>query len=141
MRAMTRSPCSTFTRTEEQVGAAVFTLHETESVLVAQHTAADQVEFFDHAQVAAPVAHDLAIAFHRADAPAERIAIAFADVELPGQIFFLHRHAGLDQDFQYQFTARHRVFVTFGFARLEGVAIAPRGLPGGSGFFRFFHLN
>src|SRR5690606_21053337 len=129
-------------RPEEQVLPAVLAQQETETVLVPEHAAADQLEFPDDAPVAAPVRHALPVAPPRSDAPAEGFVLAFADVELPGQVPLLHRHAGLDQHVEDQFAAGYRVFITFRFAGAVGIAVAARGFAaGGGGFFRFFHLN
>ena len=130
-----------FSRPEEQVLVALLALEETETVLVADHGATDQVELFDYAQITAPVAHDLAVAFHRRDAAGKGLDFAFGDAKLFGQSGFFQRYAGLNEHVEYEFPARQRMFVAPGFARQMGILPAARTAPVCSGFFRFFHLK
>ncbi|KAG0743504.1 hypothetical protein G6F24_016253 [Rhizopus arrhizus] len=55
-----------FARRQEQVGAAVITQQEAETVAVAQHLAGDKIQFGREQQHALAVGHQLPVAFHGA---------------------------------------------------------------------------
>ena len=77
-RAVARSPCSALCislRRKEQVGAAVVGDEKAEAVGMALHRAGDQIELGDDAKLALAIGHELTVAFHRREAPIERLAL------------------------------------------------------------------
>jgi hypothetical protein len=116
---------------QEKVRAALVVAHQkAETVGMPLHAAAQQVEFLQDANVAAPVAHDLAIALHRGQALAERFAVRGGDAQQAFEFLFGNRHAAPGQRFQDELPARHRVLVA---ARLPlEVRVARFVRPGGS---------
>ena len=100
-----------FTGTEEQILTTVVTDQETKTVLVAQHAAFNEIEFVGNTKITASIAHDLTIALHCRDAPAECLTFAFADVELSREIGFFQRYAGFDHDLKDQLATGYGMFV------------------------------
>ena len=127
---------------EEDVGLTVVATQEAEAVGVTLDAALDEVGLGRQQVGIAAVAHDLAIALHRAQATVEEVELVRRDVECGGELGEGHRHAALGEDLQHVFAAGQRVFVLLRLARVEGVGAADRAgldlacVPAGSGMGR-----
>ena len=132
---------------QEQIGA-VFVSHEKpESVGMALHAPAYEVELRDDADRIAPVAHDLAVALHRREPALKSLALFPLYADELREILLLYRNALLVQRLEDVFAARQRLVVAQALALVERVAPAPRGrrrspphTPCGSRFSLGFHL-
>ena len=79
----------------------------------------------DRAVGAAPVAHQLPVALHRAQAPAQGLApVLGLEVQLFCQLVQGERHAGLVERGEDELAARDRVVVACGFVGLARIALA-----------------
>ena len=150
MRAMTRSPCSTFLHlagTEKEIGPAFLAYEKAVAVGMAVHDAAHEIELGDDADRVASVAHDLAVALHRGEPPLECVALGALHFQQLGELVLGHRHALLVQRVEDVFAARQRLVVALALALVMRIARAPPGLrrraphaPRGSSFLLALHL-
>jgi len=62
------------------------------------HLALDQVELVHHADRALAVAHDLAVAFHRAQTAREQVFFVMLDMQQMQQLVLVYRAALLAQN-------------------------------------------
>ena len=65
-----------FLLAEEHIWPAVFRDQETVAIRMALYLALDQIELFHDADIALAIAHDLAVALHRAQAARKQIFLA-----------------------------------------------------------------
>ncbi len=107
--------------TEKDVGLAVIAAQEAEAVGVALDAPLDEVGLGRQQVGVAAVAHDLAVALHRAQATVEEVELVRGDVERAGELGEGHRHAALGEDLQHVFAAGERVVVLLRLTLVEGV--------------------
>ena len=108
-----------------QVLAALGRHQEAVALAARLHLAAHQVHARYRAVGAAAVAHQLPVALHRAQAPAQRLApVLGLEVQLLGQFVQGERYAGLVERGEDELAARDRVVVACGFVGLARVALA-----------------
>ncbi len=89
-----------FLLAEEHIRTAVFGNQETETIRVSLHLALDQIEFVHHADGALAVAHDLAVALHRAQAAQEQFLFIRFNLQHSQQFFIAYRRALFGQYLQ-----------------------------------------
>ncbi len=97
---------------------AVVRNQKTESVAVRDHAAAYQVHLSDQAVVAAPVANNLPVTFHGAQASGERAEIPFRlDTQCRRQLVCRQRPPARLQGLKHELAAGNRVSVAARLAR------------------------
>ena len=111
---------------EEDVGLTVVATQEAEAVGVTFDATLDQVDLGRQQIGITPVAHDLPVALHGAQATIEEVELVRRDVERASEFGERHRHTALGEDLQHVFAAGQRVFVLLRLARVEGVGKADR---------------
>src|ERR1035437_1173734 len=98
---------------EEHVSTAVFRDQEAETIRMTLYFALYQVELVHHADGTLAVAHDLTVAFHRAQTAREQIFLFTFNEQHIQQLIITHRSAMLSQNLQNKFATWQRMFVLF----------------------------
>ena len=116
-------------RRQEHVVAAVVGDQETEAVLVADDAAGDQVEPVRQRIAIAPVAHQLAVARHGIQAPAQGLEpVLGVNGEQRGEFLPADRVIDVVDDLEDEFAAGDRTLVTGRLPLCVRVVLAPGGI-------------
>ncbi|MNC85589.1 hypothetical protein D3C83_11980 [compost metagenome] len=111
---------------EKKVRAAIIQNQKTETIGMPVYPAAHEIQLVDDANGVAPIAHDFALAFHRAETAVKRRALVFGNAERPLEFVLADRHAAITQDLQNVFAAGHRLRVARALALAKWIVAAKR---------------
>ncbi len=122
-----------FTGMQEQVLALAIADQEAESIRMTLHPAPHQIELVDYADCILAIAHDLAVALHRAKTALERLGFVRCDGQQLRHRVHRDRNALFEQNVENMLAAGQRMLVTRLFALEKRIARADvRGAPAGS---------